>query len=585
MQRFLLIYFITITVLAGIACTQGGALMLLIMFPPLGLLTVAAPTILLYSFALAPLGAALMAPHRHIALIAATTLIPVALAVGPGLLSGREAKDFATRMGAQDFDRPMTSKPRSIELAGDPGSGMWIHGHSVGDKAAWCNEICTRLLINGEVDWVRMTTLPDRSRSTRPQSVIYRVEHRDICPELPADHRVEKTVRDRLVTGDCLISAPDDSHAPDTVVKLTTLYADWSNTLPPDGGLPGHTNVRTVKSLRIESRQEAAISPLLQQTETVTRPLALPFYFGAAMDMQCGKCNGATVGRDTVVTKPIDLAQALRHTLGYALAEISAPPAEPPRQVSEGLLTLPASTASTFSTQQQDVLSETLTDIAKKQVPSDTDIDLIRRVIADDRVTNSMVGISIQNMSRRNPASFEPLIPTILDRMMVQVDQRSGHYKGTLGWSLQNMPADTLRPYSDRMISIVTNQPDWTTNGILIRLAELGSNDAINLVIQRLDTKRSMSSPRQFAAIAICRAGADTWPRLEPAVLAHLTPGRQNGIDDDEAALLLALVRFGEKSQAIDIVQKRSLANMANVIERLNKLEPNFDPKHCRARL
>src|SRR5262249_23176373 len=207
---------------------------------------------------------------------------------------------------------------------------------------------------------------------------------------------------------------------------------------------------------------------------------------GAAMDMQCGNCNGATIGRDTIVTKPIDLAQALRHTLGYALGEISAPPAEPPRQVSEGLLTLPAGTASTFSAQQQDVLSDALSDIVKKQEPSDTDIDFIRRVIADERVTNNMVGISIENMSRRNPALFEPLIPIILERMMVQVDQRNGHYKGALGWSLQNVSADKLRPYSDKMISIVANQPDWTTNGILVRLAELGSDDALNLVIQRL---------------------------------------------------------------------------------------------------
>lgn len=585
MQRFLLVYFIAITVLAGIACSQGGALMLMIMFFPLGLLAIAAPTMLLYSCALAPLGAALMAPRRHIALIAATTFIPVVLAIGPGLLSGREAKEFATRMSAMDLDRPMASKPRSVELIGDPASGMWVHAHSVGDKAAWCNDICTRLLINGEVDWVRMTTLPDRGRSTRSQGVVYRVEHREICPELPADHNVEKAVRDRLVAGDCLISAPDDGRTPDAVVKLTTLYTEWSNRPLPDGGLPGHTNVRTVKSLRIEGRQGGAISPLLQQTETVTRPLALPFYFGAQMDMQCGKCNGATIGRDTVVTKPIDLEQALRHTLGYALAEISAPQAGPPRQVSEDLLRLPAGTASTFSTQQQDVLSETLRDIAKKQVPSDTDIDFIRSVIADTRVTNNMIGISIQNMSRRNPALFEPLIPVILDRMMVPVDQHNGHYKSALGWSLQNVSPDKLRPYSDKMIGIVTSQPDWTTNGLLVRLAELGSDDALNLVIQRMDTQRSMSSPRQFAAIAACRAGADAWPRLEPTVLAHLAPGRPNAIDDDEAALLLALVRFGEKSKAIDIVQRRSLTNVANVITRLNSLEPNFDPNHCRDRL
>jgi hypothetical protein len=585
MRRFLPFYFIFITVLAAIACTHGGTLILLIVFFPLGFLTLAAPTILVYSVALIPLGTALAARRRHIALIAATALIPIALAVGPGLLSEREAMDLATRVSAQDFDRPMPSKPRSIELAGDPPSGMWVYGHSVGDKSARCNEICTRLLFNGEADWVRMTAAPGNGRSKEAQSVTYHIEHRDVCPELQADHSVEKVMRDRLVAGDCLIGETGGDLMPDAVVKLTTRYADGSNTPRADGGLPALTTIDTVKSLQIDSRQQGAVSHLLQQTMTVVRPLALPFYFGAKLDMQCGDCNGPTVGRDTIVTKPIDLAQILRNTLGYALAEISAPRAEAPRKVAEGLLALPTSTASTFSAQQQDVLGDALKEIAQNPAPSDADVDFIRRLIADNRVTSGLVGISIQNMSRRNPASFEPLIPIILDRMMAPVDQRTGHYKGALGWSLQNVSADSLRPYREKMISIVETQPDWPSNGILVRLAELGSEDAVNLVIQRLDAKRTMSSPRQFAAVAACRADAGAWPRLEPAVFAHLNLGRPNHLDDDESAMLLALVRFGEKSQAIDIVQKRGLTNEGNVIAKLNKLAPDFDLKHCRDRL
>ncbi len=582
MQRYLYVHFIVLTILAGIACTQGGSLILVIVFFPLGLLTIAAPTLLMYSLALAPMGALLRGRSSNVALIAAAALIPIALAVVPGLVSERGAKDFAARMSVQDFDRPTPSKPRSIELAGDGASGMWIYGHSVGDKAAWCNEVCTRLLMNGEVDWVRMTTVSGRGRSNGPQSVIYRVEHREVCPELPADHGVEKVLRDRLVAGNCLISAPDDGSPSDAVVRFRTLYAEGSGGDLPRESLPAQATIASVKMLDIESRQGGNRQPVLRRTETIAQPLALPFYFGAKMDMQCGNCNGPTIGRNTVVTAPIDLAQALRHGLGYAVAEIAPAPSEAPRQVSEGILALPASAAATFSKQQQDVLTDALQAIARKPLPTDADIDFIRRVVSDDRVTNAMIGITIQNMSQRNPAWIEPLIPLILDRLMVPIDQGVGHYKSALGWALQSVPADQLRPYRDRMIAIVTIQPDWTTNGILVRLAELGSDEAVNLVIRELDAKRSMSSPRQFAAIAACRASHDAWSRLEPAVLAHLAPGRPNGLDDDEAALLLALVRFGEKSQAIDIVQKRALNNGANVIDRLSKLGPDFDPKHCR---
>jgi len=124
-HKFIVLYFGLFGVLTAIACTQGGALILLIAFLPLGLLTVAAPTILLYSVALVPLGAALMTPRRHVAVIAAAALIPIALAFVPSLRSEQEAKDFAARMSAQDFSRAAVSKPRSLELLGD---GRWRFG-------------------------------------------------------------------------------------------------------------------------------------------------------------------------------------------------------------------------------------------------------------------------------------------------------------------------------------------------------------------------------------------------------------------------------------------------------------------------
>jgi hypothetical protein len=66
------------------------------------------------------------------------------------------------------------------------------------------------------------------------------------------------------------------------------------------------------------------------------------------------------------------------------------------------------------------------------------------------------------------------------------------------------------------------------------------------LVIRRLDSK----SVRTFAAIAACRASAEVWPALEPAVLAHLTTMQGDRLQDQEGPLLLALVRFGKKPLA-----------------------------------
>ncbi|HEX2512594.1 MAG TPA: hypothetical protein VHK44_08375, partial [Xanthobacteraceae bacterium] len=110
-------------------------------------------------------------------------------------------------------------------------------------------------------------------------------------------------------------------------------------------------------------------------------------------------------------------------------------------------------------------------------------------------------------------------------------------------------------------------------------LAELGGDQAVNLVIRRLDSK----SVRQFAAVAACRASAEAWPSLEPAVLSHLTPPRKGTqLQDDEAPLLLALVRFGKKQLVADMIAQRGLFDEKRTFERLAKFEPGFDPKRCR---
>jgi hypothetical protein len=384
-------------------------------------------------------------------------------------------------------------------------------------------------------------------------------------------------LRDRLIAGDCLISEAGGNAAPDATAKFTTRYSNQHYPAKPPEQGPSQATIETVKDLRIESRQGGALTPVMQQTETVARTLALPFYFGSEMHMQ-GGYNGPTIGRDRSVMKPIDLAQALRDTFGYKIAEISAPPSEDAGKIAERILALPPEANPVLSAQQQDALNDVLAAIAKQPTLSDADVDFVRRVITDNRVTEGKLGLVFQIMFRKYTARLEPLIPVVLDRISTPVPERVGHYQSMLGWSLTNYPADNLRPYRDKMVAVVEAQADWPSNGVLTRLAELGGDEAVNLVIRRLDSK----SVRQYAAVAACRASAEAWPALEPAVLAHLTPPRQgNNLQDDERPLLLALVRFGKKPLVADMIEKRGLFDKTRTFERLAKFERGFGPEHC----
>jgi hypothetical protein len=485
-------------------------------------------------------------------------------------------------MSKGDISRPVAVQPKTIELNGDGTSGMFVYGQTIGDQYASCIEVCRRLLFNGEADWVRMTRTPDiymNKRSGMSRSVTYHVEHRDSCPQLyPDGTRIEKAVRDRLIAGDCLIADSGGNSAPDATVMFTTRYFNQQYPpKPPDQG-PNLAIIVTVKELGIESRQDGVLVPVVQQTETVALTLALPFYIGSEMHMQ-GGYNGPTIGRNKTEMKPIELAQALRDAFGYKVTEISAPPSEDATKIAEHILALPPEANPVLSAQQQDGLNDVLAAIAKQPTLSDADVDFVRRVIADKRVTEAKLGIVFQNIFRKHTARLEPLIPFVLDRISTPVPQSVGHYQSMLGWSLTNFSADSLRPYRDKMVAVVEAQADWPSNGVLTRLAELGSGEAVSLVVRQLDSK----SVRQFAAVAACRATAEAWPQLEPAVLAHLTPPRQgNSLQDDERPLLLALVRFGKKPLAVDMIEKRDLFDKQRTLVRLAKFDAGFVPEHCR---
>jgi hypothetical protein len=588
--RFLIFYFSVFGALSAIALIPGGALVVLLLTAgvvPLGglpgFLVIASPTILLYSAALVPLWLAWTSRHRRIWLLTVAACVPVVLATGPGWLSRKEARQFGMRMAADDMSRPVAAKPRTIELIGDGMSGMFVYGQMVGDQAGYgasCNEACRRLLFNGEVDWVRMTRIPDiyaNGRGGMTRSVTYHIEHRDSCPQFyPAGTTIEKAVRDRLIAGDCVITEVGGDAAPEATVRFTARYSTQHYpSKPPDQG-PRRATVETVKDLRIESRQDGQFTPVVQRTETVTHTLALPFYIGSQMAVQ-GVYNIGAAGQEQTVINPIDVAQAMRDTFGYQIAEIVPLPPEDARRIAERVLALPPDANPVLSTQQQDALNDALAAIAKQPALSDADVDFVRRVIADDRVTEAKLGVVLRTMFRKFTAPLEPLIPVVLDRISGPVPQSVEHYQSSLGWSLTNYSADSLRPYRDKMVAIVEARLDWPSGGLLTRLAELGSDEGVNLVIQRLDSKQS-----QLAAVAACRASAEAWPVLEPAVLAHLTPPRQgNSLQDDEWPLLLALVRFGNKPLAVGIIEKRVLLDKTGTLRRLAKFEQGFDPAHC----
>jgi hypothetical protein len=582
-EKYLVAYFLVLGVLSAVALIPGdwGTIVLFLValvFQAPGFFIVGfAPTILLYSLAALPLWWSQGRQDRRSWRFTVAACIPVLVAVGPGGISYLGVKQFVTDVSREDMARRAVAKPRSIEFIID--GRLFKSDETFGNRHAPCDDLCRRLLFNREVDWVRITR--KNSLQSGASIATYRIARRDMCLELRPNGS-EVTGFGRPSAEDCMIVELGGYGTADAVVQLVELY---SRNRSRRSALDEETvpqAVETVKALRMHSRDGGALMPLLQKTETVAHAVALPFYVGPQGPID--RSTRSIIGHRTMVEHPIDMAQAMREIFGFALAEASRLLVEDPTTFATRIAALPPESHASFSIDQQQALKETLDKLYSRSDLSKHDVAFMDRLIADPRVGDIAAAIEpLKSLFRRFSWRLAPLIPTALERMsapkLTTSPPYTRQYIALLDSLVSVFPADSLRPYGEKMIAAMQARPGSPPVGVLSRLAEIDSDTGIELVIHLLDSDRA----RKFAALAACRATADAWRQLEPAVLAHVGSIRDGKIlPAPERTLLLALVRFGKKQPALDIVDRGEFSNRGIVLHRLLQLNVGFDPEHCR---
>jgi hypothetical protein len=290
---------------------------------PFTYLIVAAPTILLYSVALLPLWFFVRDKRRRWWALGASLLLVTGIAIAPGARTHLAASTYMQSVTGGDLERPAAVKPRTIEIAGDSLSGILETSNHPVYPPVLCTEVCRRLLLNREVDRVRMT-LVGNGVPGRPSSIVYRFERRESC-SIVFPENTPKAFRMRLAAGDCLIAETDDS-TQDVTVSFTTLFY-WGVKPAPPAEVPQDTKIASVKRLSIVERVHGGQpKALLQRTEVKMQVIAMPFYFGYDLHFpEARSSDGQTIGRPVQTFNAVDLEQTLRETFGFKLDPVEAP--------------------------------------------------------------------------------------------------------------------------------------------------------------------------------------------------------------------------------------------------------------------
>jgi hypothetical protein len=291
-------------------------------------LLIAAPTILLYSVALLPLWFFFSDMRRRWWVLVAVVLLVTVIAMAPGARTHFAAVAHARNVSEGDFAKPAATKPRTIEIVGDHLSGILESSLHRAYPPVLCTEICRRLLLNREVDRVRMTqdVGPAFGQPRQPLSVVYRFERRESC-SIVFPESTPGAFRSRLAAGDCLIAETDDS-TQDVTVSVATLF-QWRFKPGPMAAVSHDKSVQSIKRLRIVAHREGGEPvEILQRTEAEVQVVAMPFYFGYRLsirNLRSGESNGLTIGRPVQTFNPIDLGQTLRNTFGFKIDPVEAP--------------------------------------------------------------------------------------------------------------------------------------------------------------------------------------------------------------------------------------------------------------------
>jgi hypothetical protein len=442
-------------------------------------------------------------------LVAAGTGLALVIAVG--LLLPEVLNEAAREELAGAFRREV-AEPHA------PRSWRTVALQTVGPTArVECNDVCRLLLFNGEVERVLVLNAPDapaagRRTSPPPAPALFRIERSGSCVADKNKYRsrfgdqwlerrkmdeLDRAVRLRAATGECLMMEPAGGAAADLTVRLLRQRE-------PSGGLrllPAAVNANGIE-LNVGGR--VVLRRVNLKASLYNRPLHLePIQNGLEM-------RGWKWGRREFVSgKDVDVEQALREGAGFQLDPLSG---VSPKQLRAEL----NSALDRREVPADDAVFLLVEDFLKEQWEqvSPEDAALLARVIRDSRFT--AFGLLGESMLK-HPNVAGPARDAMLDRLLELSREKGLRRYRQLEERIDALPAGALRQPNPRGEALLADEEVRAASPhLVVRLAERGPSAAPVLMGYMKARWTSKQLPRdgydrdaQAALAGLCRIGFD----------------------------------------------------------------------------
>ena len=279
-----------------------------------GVVLVVANTLLVYSILLLPF---LLRPHemRKKPFKAAVALVPaLAMALGVPLLAQARRDAFIAEQQQNDIDegRP-ADKVRAIMFAVARTSDLE------------CNDICQRLLYNGEVEKIVKAYFDNSALQGTPKTVAYRVEKKTVCDSGPGTTGAYSTgAQARMKAGECIARELDaNADAVDVTLAEWPLYYSgglWRD--PRDSTDQLLFDLTSVETLTLFIGGARNGKPIMRRTTVVASAAAMPLHAATTSNAFAPKL---TIATSYAPYSGYAMEEVMKQKLGFRLVEVSKP--------------------------------------------------------------------------------------------------------------------------------------------------------------------------------------------------------------------------------------------------------------------
>ncbi|CAN7187915.1 hypothetical protein LJR090_000594 [Bosea sp. LjRoot90] len=532
-----------------------------------------APTPLIYMTAIAP-GFFLSRDMRDFRAGVILGIVGIVLvSAGPSLWGRWLAYRDAWPILAQDISGRLVAPPRRLEiLSNSSGYG----GPNDPLLNARCEEYCQTLLLNGEVDELRVTPIQEAYDSPRDRkggaarftithsSVVYSYAKRWSCPKAFAQAEIAlPATRLRALRGECIIATMGNAWLP-SVRILVTRASDWLLLEKP--AELGRSLIR----FEVFGEGGSSTSPLARLTEMRASVPVFPLIYGA-VSLSGSSMLGLL--KTQAVLKSADLGLVLRETLGFKLRALETPPEELPLDTIERLLSSPGSDA--FGPELKVFISAYLGSLQGKKDLAPTDVRMLERLITDPRVTEqARIFEVMQKFDLIGAAAIE----AILDRLQRPAPESIGHEQNQLVWILIRVPLNRLKPYGERLLATAALSDQWHYAPLLQVVGRFGI-DPTGLLQSRLSSGRS--ARRDSAITGVCAADEPWRGQLLPAVETIVEEYRGQP-DRGNSELVVGIFTLGEQNAtAAGVLASMIEADRRRVLHQVAGMRRRFPDGRC----